>query len=525
MAIFQNEDRAERVIQFIECLTVPSGFGSGRPFVMREWQKQFIRDIYTPCDPETHRRLVRRAILSIGRKNGKTALIAALVLVHLVGPESINNGEIYSAANDRDQAAQVFKFVAQIIRLDPELANMLRVVDSTKTVACFHNGSFYRAISAEAGTKHGLNPTFVIYDELAQALKRDLYDVLDTSMGGREEPLFAVISTQSRDPQHIMSELIDDGVNADDPTIVCHLYEVPMDCEDIYDEKVWYLANPALDDFRSLEDLRAIAEKAKRLPSEEPKFRNLYLNQRVSMTASLIGRVDWEACQGDHELLIPGEDVYAGLDLSSVNDLTALVLISADDSDRVMPIMWKPLETLEAHSDRDFGKGNHRYKEWYSSGLLEATEGKTVRHDEVAKRIAELSLEYNILGVAFDRWRIDNLMKEFERINFEAQMGEGDGLRFVEWGQGYKMMAPAVDEFERSVLEDKLIHPCNPVLTWCVANAVVTMDGAGNRKLDKEKAKFRIDGAVALCMALGLKAQDREEGYGTYLSEGELMVL
>ena len=187
---------------------------------------------------------MRRAILSIARKNGKTALIAALVLVHLVGPEAIENGEIYSAANDREQAAQVFKVAAQIVRADPELSAMVRVTDSTKHIACYGNGSFYRAISAEAGTKHGLNPSFVIFDELAQARNRELYDVLDTSMGARAEPLFIVISTQSNDPEHILSRLIDDGLAGHDPSIVCHLYAVPEETSDadLYRERTWRLS-------------------------------------------------------------------------------------------------------------------------------------------------------------------------------------------------------------------------------------------------------------------------------------------
>ena len=523
--LYQNNERAERVIAFIECLTVPSGFGHGTPFKLRDWQREFVYDVYAPCDPVTFNRKVRRAILSVARKNGKTALIAALVLVHLVGPESIQNGEIFSAANDRDQAAIVFKFVSQIVRLDPELAAMVKVIDSTKVVNCPLNGSFYKAISAEAGTKHGLNPTFVIYDELAQAKNRELYDVLDTSMGGREEPLFATISTQSRDPEHILSQLIDDGMNSDDPTIVCHLYEVPMDKKNVFDEECWRLANPALGDFRSLDDLRAIADKAARMPSEEPKFRNLYLNQRVSMTASLISKVDWENCQGDGDLLIDGEDVYVGLDLSSTNDLTALVLVSAENGNRIKPFFWKPAELLELHSDRDFGKGNHRYIEWCASGYLETTPGKTIDYEYVVTRFAEIATQYNIVGVSFDRWRIGQLMKEFDRIGFDAQIGEGPGLILREWGQGYKDMGPAVDAFERVVMEETLVHPGNPVLTWCVANAVSVSDPAGNWRLDKEKAKFRIDGAVATCMALGLKTRDMTDGLGTYMENGEIIIL
>jgi len=157
-------------------------------------------------------------------------------LLHLVGPEAELNGEIYSAATEREQAGIVFKYASQIVRADPELMSYIKIVDSTKTMVCYSNGSVYRAISAEAGTKYGYNPTVVIYDELAQAKNRELYDALDTSMAAREEPLFIVISTQSNDPQHILSQLIDDGLTGEDPTTVCHLYAVPDDAdeEDIF---------------------------------------------------------------------------------------------------------------------------------------------------------------------------------------------------------------------------------------------------------------------------------------------------
>ena len=157
--------RAKRVIAFIENLTIPSGIGRGKPFKLRGWQKRFIKDIYEPH--RDGRRVVRRAILSVARKNGKTALIAAIALAHLVGPEARPNGEIYSAANDRDQAAIVFKFARQIVLLEPELRSQIEIVISTKTMVARPTGSIYRAVSAEAGTKHGYLPTLVIYDELA----------------------------------------------------------------------------------------------------------------------------------------------------------------------------------------------------------------------------------------------------------------------------------------------------------------------------------------------------------------------
>src|SRR4249919_2062003 len=334
----KSKERAQNVIRFIELLTVPSGSGQGKPFKLQEWQKRFIRDIYEPVHPDG-RRVVRRAVLSMARKNGKTALIAAIALAHLVGPERRIHGEIYSAANDRDQAAIIFKFAKQIVELEPELAEMIDVVTSTKTMVGRPTGSVYKAISAEAGTKHGYSPSLVIYDELAQAQKRDLYDVLDTSFGSAAEPLFIVISTQSNDPQHILSQLIDDGLSKTDPSIVCHLHAADEGCA-LDDRKQWKQANPALDVFRDRDDLTAAVEKAIRMPAEEPKVRNLLLNQRVSPSSVLIARAEWMACAGETSIQ-PGEAVYLALDLSNTLDLSALVMGTVDDPCRIQPFFWK----------------------------------------------------------------------------------------------------------------------------------------------------------------------------------------
>jgi phage terminase large subunit-like protein len=503
----EGKRRAKAVIDFIEQLTIPSGTGQGQPFKLEPFQKNFIRDIYEPHLGS--RRVVRRAILSMARKNGKTALIAAIVLANLVGPEAVVHGEIYSAANDRDQAAIVYKFARQMVELEPELAKEIELVPSTKTMVARRTGSVYRAISAEAGTKHGYLPSLVIYDELAQAKSRDLYDVLDTSFGARQEPLFITISTQSNDPEHIMSKLIDDGLSGIDPAIVCHLYAADEDCE-LADEKQWHKSNPALGKFRDFEDLATAIRKAIRMPAEEPKVRNLFLNQRVAPIAALISRQEWMACAGE-VTLDEREEVYLALDLSSVVDLTSLLVGSVNDPCRVVPYFWKPRDQLAEQSHRDFGSGSHRYQEWAEAGYLRISPGRTIDPEAIALFIAEMTQRFRVKGLAYDRWRINDLLREFDRIGLQAyQDGEkGDGLRLVPWGQGYKDMGPAIDALEHAVIERQLIHPNNPVMNWNMANAVATMDPAGNRKLDKDKARFRIDGAVTLAMLLGLRSRDR----------------
>jgi phage terminase large subunit-like protein len=505
----KGKKEAAETIRFIQNLTVPSGKGQGKPFKLAPWQKAFIRDVYEPhCDG---RRVVRRAILSMGRKNGKSALIATLALAHLIGPRAIPNGEIYSAANDRDQAAIIFKFARQIVELEPDLRKEVEIIASTKTMISKLTGSTYRAVSAEAGTKFGYLPSVVIYDELAQAKSRDLYDAFDTAFGARDEPLLIAISTQSNDPEHIFSRLIDDGLSKSDPTIICHLHAADEGC-DLDDEEQWKKANPALDLFRDREDLEAAVRQAIRLPSHEPKVRNLFLNQRVAPTSILISRAEWMACTAADDQPVEFEDreeVYLGLDLASVNDLSALAMVSATDPARVKAFFWKPAELLVEHSNRDFGSGNLRYVEWRNAGHLRTSPGRSIDPFVVATCVAELTQRYRVRGLAYDRWRIEDLLREFDRVGLRAYKDgdAGDGLKLVPWGQGFRDMAPAIDALELAIFDRKLVHPNNPVLNWNLSNAVATMDPAGNRKLDKDKARFRIDGASALAMAMGLRSR------------------
>lgn len=501
--------RADEVIRFIEALTVPKGHGQGHPFVLMPWEKRFIRDVYEPHWNKNDKRVVRRAILSIARKNGKSALTAALCLTHLIGPEAIPNGEVYSAANDLDQAAIIFRFAQQMVELEPDLAQKIDLVPSTKTMVARPTGSVFRAVSRESSTKHGYSPSMVVYDELAQAKSRALYDVFDTAFGAREEPLFVAISTQSNDPEHVLSKLIDDGIAGADPSIICHLYAADEGC-DLADESQWRAANPALGVFRDREDLATAIRKAQRMPAEEPKVRNLFLNQRVSPLAPLISRAEWLDCVGPAELT-PGEEVYLGLDLASVVDLAALVMVSAIDPARVAPLFWKPRELLADQSRRDFGAGNNRYQEWADAGLLRLSPGRSIDPAVIAMAIGELDQRYRIRGLAYDRWRINDLLRAFDNIGLRAfkDGDKGDGLRLVPWGQGFKDMGPAIDALEVAIFEHRLIHPSHPILNWNMANAIATMDPSGNRKLDKNAARFRIDGSVALAMAMGLRSRDR----------------
>lgn len=487
--------RVERVIAFLEVLPVTSGALAGQPFKVRPWQRRFLKAVY--AEDGEGRRPVRTAVASMPRKQGKTALAAGLALCHLAGPEAEPRGQVYSAANDRAQAALIYAEMAAIIERVPYLDARLSLRRHAKEIENMDDGSVYAALSADVPGKHGLSPSFVVYDELGQAPKRDLLDALDTAMGARADPLMLVISTQAADDLAPLSELIDYGQRVNrgeitDPSFHLTLYAAPDDA-DPWAPETWALANPALGDFRSLDDVARQAAQAQRIPSKEAAFKNLILNMRIAAETRFLPVSEWKACGGPIRPDLDGKPCWAALDLGATRDLTALVLAFPDDAGGVdaLPFFFLPSEGLIERGERD----RVPYALWRDQGLLTVTPGATTDPRFVAATVAALCDRYEVKALAYDRWRIETFKA--------ALVDEGvTELELIPHGQGFKDMGPAVDALERAVAERKLRHGMNPPLTWCVSNAVVTRDPAGSAKLDKSRSTGRIDGAVALAMAL-----------------------
>ncbi|MBV7454805.1 terminase large subunit [Acidovorax sp. sif1233] len=482
--------RADRVIEFIQryCL-VPDGAQVGQPLVLDQFQKDFIRAIYdNPAG-------TRRAILSVSRKNGKSGLIAGLLLAHLVGPEAKQNSQLVSGAMSRDQAALVFNLAAKMVQLSPKLTPIVRIVPSGKRLLGLPLNTEYKALAADGKTAHGLSPVLAILDEIGQVRgpQSDFVDAITTSQGAHEAPLLIAISTQAANDADLLSQWIDDARASKDPRIVCQVYEAPAGC-DLLDEAAWKAANPALGTFRSLDDLREQLTQARRMPSMENTARNLLLNQRVSTVSPFISPDVWKSCAA--RVLPFDGPVFAGLDLSARTDLTALVIVGQVDGVwHVVPHFWTPEIGLADRARRDRAP----YDVWARQGLLHTTPGATVDYEHVAQDMAALLSDLDVQAVAYDRWRIELLRKELDKI--------GADLPLVEWGQGFKDMAPALDALEAELLNGRIAHGGHPVLTMCAANAVVTKDPTGARKLDKAKATGRIDGLQALAMAMGVASR------------------
>lgn len=504
--------RADRVIAFIEGLKITAGAHAGRKFRLRDWQKDIVRGIYaTDADGK---RMVRQALVAIPRKNGKSATAAALCLAHLAGPEAEARGQCFSAAADRDQASILFREMLAMIEADEYLSDRIIVRHFNKSLEDTETGSTYQALSSDARKAHGLSPSFVVCDELAQWHGRELYDNLLTGTGARAEPLVVTISTMSADASSVMSELVAYGrqVNAgeiDDPSFHASIYAAD-DKADPWAEETWFACNPALGDFRSLEEMRTAAAQAQRLPAREPSFRLLYLNQAVDATARFISGRDWRACAAEPDDLL-GQRCYLGLDLSATTDLTALVAFFPDSGD-VRAWFWAPRDGLEDAERRD----HVPYQLWARQGFLEATPGRAIDKRFVVHRLGEIVQDFDVQALAFDRWKMDEVQR--------YMADEGVKLTMQPWGQGFKDMSPAIDALETAILQGTLRHPSHPVLDWCMSNAVTMTDPAGNRKLVKDRSRGRIDGAVALAMSVGVAARTPPKKPSVYASRGLIAV-
>lgn len=487
MAATRRVGRGERNARWIEehCC-IPEGRLVGQRVKLTKHQRKWILRIY---DSPT-----RTFILSMARKNAKTALASFLLLLHLCGPEARPNSQLFSAAQSRDQAAILFALAAKVVRMSPDLSQYVTIRDSGKQLFCPELGTLYRALSADASTAYGLSPAFVVHDELGQVKgpRSELYEALETAAAAQEQPLSIVISTQAPTDADLLSLLIDDALTGADPRVKVELCTAPMDV-DPFSEKAIRAANPHFDDFMNKEEVGRQASDAKRMPSRESSYRNLILNQRVEARNPFVSRAIWLE-NGASPDDLDGREVFGGLDLSSVSDLTALVLTtSAGD---VVPTFWLPENGLaeKARNDRV------PYDLWAKQGLLLTSPGGSIEYEFIAEYLRGVFDRCKVQALAFDRYNMRFLHPWLVKAGFS----EAELKRFIDFGQGFASMSPAIRSLESALLAKKLKHGNHPVLTMCAANATVATDPAENRKFIKGKETGRIDGMVALAMARGV---------------------
>jgi len=504
-----TETDADKILRFIEVFCkIPEGAKVGEPVVLAPFQKKFIKDIFD--NPH----VTRRAIMSIARKNGKSALIACLLLAFICGPMRKTNTQIISGAQSRDQAALVFELASKMINMNPALQQVTRVIPSQKTIVGLRDNVTYKALSADGTTAHGMSPYLAILDESGQVKgpTSPFLDAIMTSQGAHDSPLQIFISTQSPNDADFFSVLIDDAIRSDDKKTVVHLYQADAD-SDLMDKEQWKRANPALNLFRSEADLEEQLKQAARLPSLEASSRNLLLNQRVSaeklafapkIVAENNGESSWDAFRQN--------TVHAGLDLSKVNDLTVCVL-ACDDGEKihVKTLPFTPLGGINERSMRD----KVPYNTWADQDILYAPPGDTLDYEMICQWL-KIEIEeqqgVTIASIHFDRWRAKDFFGACDRTGFAALAER------KEVGQGYQSMSPRIEALETAMLQRKLLCDNHPVMNMGFANALVTSDPASNRKLSKPKENGpKIDAVVALLMAI-YPLVHQEEALGADIS-------
>lgn len=491
-----DAEKADRAVRFIENLKHTKGRWAGKRFWLLPWQEQIIRDVFGIVDAHGNRQF-RTAYVEIPKKNGKSELAAAVAL-YLLYADNEPSAEVYGAAADRQQASIVFDVARQMVDMTPALVKRSKIMAAGKRIVNYSNGGYYQVLSAEVGTKHGLNVSGLVFDELHSQPNRQLYDVLTKGSGdAREQPLYFLITTAGTDRESICYEVHMKALDLlkgtkIDPSFYPVVYGLADD-QDWNDEANWYQANPSLGYTIKIDRVRDAYKEALENPAEENVFRQLRLDQWVGSTVAWIPEHVYD--KGDIPIdmeKLKGRDCYAGLDLSSTSDITAFVMVFPPEVEGenyiVLPHFWLPRETLQLRVRRD----HVPYDVWEKQGLFHITEGNVVDYNFVRKTINELGTQYHICEIGVDRWNATQLITDLD----------GDGFVMVPIGMGFKDMSPGMKELYKLLLEGKITHGGNPILRWMAGNVVAEIDAAENIKPSKKKATEKIDGIVALIMGL-----------------------
>lgn len=507
-AFWFDEAAADRAVAFFErVLTHTKGEWAGQPLQLSKWQAdEIIRPLFGWKRADGTRRF-RTTYIQIPRKAGKSTLAAGIAL-YLLLADGEPGAEVYSAAADRDQAAIVFEMARQMADASPHIRKRVQMFKRAMTVPA--TASSYKVLSSEAYTKHGLSAHGIVVDEVHALPDRELWDVLTTSTGARRQPLTVAITTAGFDRHSLCFELYDYACKVRDriidaPAFLPVIYEAGRD-DDWTSPQTWRKAHPGLGISVKEEYFAAECEKAKQLPSYENTFKRLLLNVWTEQETRWLPMDKWDAC-ADALPDLAGRTCYAGLDLSTTTDITALVLAFPIGSTvHLLPFFWVPKENIHKRARRD----RVPYDVWSREGLIEATDGDVIDYDVIRKRVNELGQKYRIAEVAIDRWNATQLATQLK----------GDGFEVIGFGQGFASMAAPTKELERRVIGREVNHGGNPVLRWMASNVSVNTDPAGNLKPDKAKSTERIDGIVATLMALGRAMEADEEKPSRYASEG-----
>lgn len=513
-------DAVDRAVKFFKLLRHVDGKWAGQEFELQEWQyHEIIAPLYGWRRPDGTR-LYRQVYVEVPRKAGKSTLASGIALYGLVA-DGEAGAQVIAGARDRPQARLVFDTARRMVEASPALKNL--AVARRSYIEVPKNGSTFRAISADAGSQHGLSISTGILDEIHAHRDRQLFDVISTSQGARQEPvLFCITTAGVFDINSIAWELHDQtiklaGGTISDPGFLGVIYAADRD-DDWTNPEIWARANPGIGVTVSEEWLSEQVERAKQIPARQTTFKQLHLCQWTMEASRWVDMTAWDKCAGNEtikelEERLVGQTCYAGLDLSSTTDTTALVLAfpQEDGTVDVITRCWLPSDGVLERERRD----RVPYRIWDENKHIKLTSGSVIDYEEVRTEIRRLSEIYHIEEIAFDRWGSAQLTQELM----------ADGLEVVSFGQGFASMSAPTKEIERLILSNKLRHAGHPVMRAHVDSVTVDSDSAGNIKPTKSRSNGRIDCLVALVMAIGAASLSNQHLAQSAYEESELLIL
>lgn len=483
---------SDRAVAWLGNLTLSDDY-AGQRLVLRPWQEGIVRSL-NEVRPDGLLKY-RRCLLLLPRKQAKTQLAASLSVYHILGSGRTGQSAVV-AASDREQASHLFRKAVGMIEADPYLSKQCRVYSSAKRVEARKSGNSLQVLSSDGRRLHGHNPSLVVIDEVHTQPNRELYDALTSAFGARREYLTLLISTQGNRKDTLLyqeyeyAKKVRDGI-VDDPEYLPIIFEAAPG-DDWTDEAVWHKAMPALGDFCNLEFIRSECRKAREVPSEESKFRQLYLNHLVAAAGKWLNRAGWDVCNAttfDPDELA-GRECYGGLDMSNTSDLTAFVLVfpREDGTYRVRGWYWIP----EGYAVERDAKGHTQYGKWAREGRITLTEGAVIDHDQIRAQILDLAAEYQIREIRVDPFTATQTASKL--------MAEGLDVKFMR--QGTFSMNEPTRYLEVLIATNRVHAGKDPVLDWQMDNAVAESDTQGNVKISKHRSSEKVDAVVALVMAL-----------------------
>lgn len=513
---YYDEEAGERPIGFIEnyCTHV-KGSLAGKPFILANWQKEkIIRPLFGWKYKESDLRQYRTCYIEVPKKNGKTSLGAAIALYCLFS-DGEKGAEIYSAAAERGQAAIAFDIASKMVKNHPSLS----AISTVLLKAIVHrNGNFYKALSAQADTKHGYNPYFVVFDEMHIQKNNNLYDALESGTASRDQPIMFVITTAGvKRPDemgwemHEYARKVKEGI-IEDPSFLSVMYGASEE-DDPFSIETQKKANPNYGQGVNPDYLAKKALQAQNRPTYLNTYKRYHLNIWTSSDIVWIPSTTWDKCniKAISEKDFIGERCIGALDLSSVSDFSSLVLLFKKNKKyHALPYFWIPEDSI---NDR---KNANIIRKWVEDGYIIATPGNVIDYDFILKKILYLANKFEFHEIPYDPWNATQLINQLEAEDFET----------VKHQQGFISMSPASKELERMILRRELNHGGNPVLSWMNSNVTMVGDAAGNIKPDKARSSEKIDGMVCLVMCAGrMVLGDFDDDRGSVYDEGNIVVL